>query len=67
MRILLLRISSLTCAAMVPHYSSTGPTRDVLDEFYGCRRVDSRSTSLGGISIFWDRIERFDAIRVIRS
>jgi len=35
--------------------------------FYPSRRVDSRSTSLGGIRIFVGRIERFDAILSTRS
>ena len=34
---------------------------------YAYRRVDSRSTSLGGISIFCGRMERFDPILAIRS
>jgi hypothetical protein len=34
---------------------------------YAYRRVDSRATSLGGISIFCGRMERFDPILAIRS
>jgi hypothetical protein len=34
---------------------------------YAFRRVDSRSTSLGGISILFAGMGRFDAIRSMRS
>ena len=37
------------------------------DEFYARRRVDSRSTSLGGISIFCVLIGDFDPILASRS
>jgi hypothetical protein len=46
------------------HFCSTGETRD---EFYASRRVDSRSTSLGRISIFCGLIGDFNPILAIRS